>query len=150
MTLRDQILEEKDAAMKARDEKKTGILRVLWAAVRNEEIELKRSLDDALLRKVIQRQVKQLQDARIDFERGGRSDLVEKTQYEVALLQAYLPAPLRDEEIETIVKNVLDGQAEKPAFGVAMGMAMKEVAGRADGEKVKEIVTRILGTEKFL
>jgi len=122
------------------------MLRILLSAIKNEEIETKEPLSDEATLQVIARQKKQLQDALMDFERGGRADLVEKTQKEIAILDQYLPAQMPDEELDAMVASVIqETGARTPAdMGRVMGAVMKQVGGKADGTRVREKVAAAL------
>ena len=134
------------AAMKSKDSSTLDTLRVLWAQIRNTEIDKKEELSDAEVVQAVQRQVKQLGDALNDFTAAARADLVDKTTKEIALLQSYLPAQLSDEELSSIVETVLSGlpDAVKGNFGAVMGKVMQQVSGKADGVRVKDFVERLL------
>lgn len=145
-SLREQIRQEQTEALKNREEVKLSVLRFLNSAIKNTEIEKRKELSDAEVQEVIARQVKQLQDALKDFEKGGRADLVENTNREISLLKNYLPAQLSPEEAERAVKKILtdNGLLENKDVGKAMGLAMKELKGKADGNLVRQLVEKIL------
>jgi uncharacterized protein YqeY len=143
MSLREQIQSAQITAMKERNEEKLSILRILWSAIRNAEIDKKENLTDVEIQEAVSRLVKQQKDALQDFTAGGRQDLADKAQKEITLLQAYLPQQLTDEELKEIVKKVISENNLTEA-GRAVGVIMKEVKGRADGNKVKLLVEEIL------
>src|SRR5689334_8173159 len=99
-TLRARIQSDLNDALRARDEVRKGALRMLTAAVRNADIEARRELDDDGIVTVVQKQVKQRRESIVEFEKGGRQDLVDKEAAEIAVLDAYLPAQAPREEIE--------------------------------------------------
>lgn len=142
MTLRDDIQRAVREAMKAKDHASLETLRMLWAAVRNEEIRDRAVLSDDDIVAVISRQVKQLQDSLKDFTAGARPDLVDKTNAEIALLAAYLPEQLSDEGLLAVVDRVMNALAPAGAgdLGKVMGAVMKEVKGTADGNRVRAMV----------
>lgn len=145
MPLRSEIQEEQYDAMKRGDADKLLVLRLLMSAIKNEEIEIKMELNDDEVQTIVGRQVKQLADAIKDFESGGRSDLVEKTKKEIAVLEKYLPEQLSDENIlQVIDKTILELSAGPQDIGKVMGAVMKEVKGKADGNKVREMVLQKL------
>lgn len=132
-------------AMKQKDAEKLSTVRMIMAAIKNTEIDQGGVLTDEQIQETIAKQVKQLQDAMKDFSAGGRTDLVEQTQKEVAYLSSFLPAQLSDEELETIAKEVLKtlGTTSKQDFGKIMGAVMAAVKGQADGNRVREVVNRL-------
>lgn len=146
MTLREQILEAQKKAMKERDVERLSILRVLWATMKNEEIDRRQELTDEQVQEVVARQVKQLKDALVDFERGGRADLIEKTNQEISVLETYLPEQMSDDDLEKLIKNILTDNniTDTKDAGRAMSMVMPAVKGKADGSKVRNIVNQIL------
>jgi uncharacterized protein len=146
MTLKEQLLSAQKDAMKAKDSETLSTLRMVWSAVKNEEIKAQEELNDAKVQEVIAKQVKQLKDATKDFAAGGRDDLVESTNKEVAILEAYLPEQMSDEDLKKIVDETVAGFGEvSPAdMGKLMGAVMGKVKGQADGNRVKEMVSAVL------
>ncbi|OGH83427.1 MAG: glutamyl-tRNA amidotransferase [Candidatus Magasanikbacteria bacterium RIFOXYC2_FULL_40_16] len=145
MTLRSEIQEKQYDAMKKGDAERLSIMRLLNSAIKNEEIELRRDLNDEEAQAVVGRQVKQLKDALKDFEAGGRKDLMDKTQKEIEILEEYLPEQMSDEKLEEIVGKIIEQMSAGPQdVGKVMGAVMKEVKGQADGNKVREIVSKKL------
>ena len=146
MTLRSDILDAQKEALKAHDEARLAVLRMLWSAIRNQEIEKGHTeLNDEEVQKMAATQIKQLKDAAVDFARGDRQDLVAKSEAEIKILQAYLPEQMSDEELRSLVEKIIkESGLSGTAVGKAIGSVMKEVKGRADGNRVKEIVSKIL------
>jgi uncharacterized protein YqeY len=146
MSLKEQIKSELITAMKAKDEFKLSVLRLVNSAVKNKEIDLGHELSDDEITAVIRTMVKQGKDAMVDFKAGERADLVEKQEKEIQLLEQYLPQALSADEIEKICAEAIqESGASTPAdMGKAMGLAMKKTAGRADGLVVKEIIQKLL------
>lgn len=147
MPLREDVQQAQLAAMKSKDAHALDTIRLLWSAIRNEEIDRKVTLDDDAVRAVVARQVKQLSDALADFRSGGRADLVAKTEAEIALLSGYLPAQMSDTDVRETAKRVIasTGAAGPKDLGKAMGAVMKEINGAADGNRVRAIVAELLG-----
>ncbi len=146
MPLRDDIQRAQATALKERQADRLSTLRMLWSAIRNEEINQRVELDDTGVQGIVARQVKQLADALKDFEAGHRDDLADKARAEIALLQTYLPTQLSDQELQTIVEQVVkdSGGVQADQVGKVMGMIMKEVKGRADGNRVRAMVTALV------
>ncbi len=152
MKLKEKIENDFLIALKNKEER-LSILRMLKAACQNAAIEkrtqvknLRAELEDEEIVAVLRRQVKQLEEARMDFQRGGRLDLVGKAAKEIEVLKNYLPVSLSEAELEALVKAAMNeiGPAGPNDFGKVMGAVMKKVGGKVEGEKVKEIVTRNL------
>jgi hypothetical protein len=148
MPIKDDIVGVLTKSMKAGDAAKVSVLRMLLSAIKNVEIEKRAALDDAAVVEVIKRQVKQLRDALIDFEKGGRQDLVQQNKAEIDLMSAYLPAELSDEELQAKVEQIVGGLGDKSTLNVgkAVGAVMKELKGQVSGDRVKEVVTKILSS----
>lgn len=147
MLLRDEIQEQQYAAMKAGDADKLSIVRLLMSAIKNEEIAKKRTLDDEEVQGVAARQVKQLQDALVDFQVGKRDDLIKKTKAEIDWLSQFLPKQLSDSELAQIVNATITelGVVSPQDTGKVMGAVMKKIKGQADGNRVRELVAQKLG-----
>jgi hypothetical protein len=145
MSLREQIIEAQKNAMKERNAFLLEVLRNLWSAIKNEEIEKQQNLSDEEIQSVAKRLVKQSLDALNDFTQAGREDLIEKTSKEIELLKKYLPEQLSEEEIEAIVDQVLEEKKdEEKNLGIIMGVVMQRVKGKADGSLVRQIVNQKL------
>jgi len=133
--------------MRARDELKTSVLRLLLSAVNYAEIAQQKKLDDGGILQVIQKEIKQRRESIEAFEKGNRPELAAKEKAEMAMLQAYVPAQMSRDEIVTVVQQVLaevgaKGPGDK---GKVMQKLMPQVRGKADGNEVNAIVTELLG-----
>lgn len=129
-------------AMKAKDKDRLTTIRMIKGDLDKEHIDKKREINDDLLIEVVNRGIKQRKDSISEFEKGGRSDLIEKTQAEIDILQSYLPEQLSMEEVKAIIDEAF--QVVKPDGARDMGKVMKEVTpklkGRADMKQVSEII----------
>ena len=134
--------------MRARDETRKSTLRMLNAAVKNAEIEARAPLDDAGVLAVIQKQVKQRRESILEFEKGGRPDLVEKEQAEKEVLEAYLPRQATREEIEAAARLAIAETGANSArdIGRVMPILVKQFAGTADGRAINDVVRALLGS----
>src|SRR5216683_4087942 len=103
MTLKDQIIADMTASMKAKDAARTSTLRMVKAAIVNREKDKGEQLDDEEVAKLLRSQVKQRRDSVEQYQKGGRQDLVEKETTEIAVIEAYLPQAASVEEIEQAV-----------------------------------------------
>jgi uncharacterized protein YqeY len=111
MTLREDILSAQKVALKTGNQEELSVLRFLWSAIRNEEIDKKKDLSDAEIQQIVARQIKQLKDALQDFTASNRQDLVDKNKMEIDLLEKYLPAQMSDDELKKIVEQTMGGMA---------------------------------------
>jgi uncharacterized protein YqeY len=148
MSLTEKIGAEITAAMKARDVQRLSALRMLKAAVMNTGVETKGDLDDNEVLQVVASLVKQRRDSVDQFQKAGRTDLVEKESGEIAILQEYLPPAISQAEIDAAVAEAIaeTGAASARDMGKVMKAVMPKLAGKnADGKAVNEAVRRSLG-----
>lgn len=144
--LRDRINDDLKAAMRAGDTRRRDALRLLTAALKQKEVDERITLTDADVVAIIEKMVKQRRDSITQFEKGGRSDLAEGEQFEIEVLQTYMPAAMSDEEIDAAIAAVLaETGAKAPAdMGKVMGPLKARLAGRADMGKVSARVKQKL------
>jgi hypothetical protein len=147
MSLKDQIIADMTAAMKAKDVARTSTLRMLKAAMVNREIEKGGELDDEELSKLLRSQLKQRRDSVDQYQKGGRQDLAEKETAEIAVIEGYLPQAVAAEEIEQAVAAAIaeTGATSMKEMGAVMKAAMVLLAGKnPDGRTVSETVKKKL------
>lgn len=148
MSLREQILSDLTASMKAQTAERTSTLRMVKAAMVNREIEKGGQLDDDEMQKLLRSLVKQRRDSVEQYEKGGRADLVAKESAEIEIIEAYLPQAASAEEIETAVNSVIaeTGATSMKEMGRVMKAVQERLAGKnADGRTVSESVKAKLG-----
>lgn len=140
--MREKILNDLKEAMKAQDKETLSVIRGIKGAMQLEEINKKHELNDEEVIDVISKQIKTRKESIIEFEKGGRTDLIEKTQSEIDILTKYMPEQLSEEEVIKIIDEVFD--KVKPTEPRDMGKVMKEVnpllKGKADMKTVSEII----------
>ena len=145
--LTDKIAADMKQAMLAKDAARLSTLRLLKSAIEYHKIEKKQeNLTDADVVSVIKKQIKQRQDSIEGFEKGGRTDLVEKERAELAVLKSYLPDELTEAQITDIVAAAITelGATTKTDMGKVMKAVQAKTAGRADNKLVSQIVSRRL------
>ncbi|MBI2436595.1 MAG: GatB/YqeY domain-containing protein [Candidatus Magasanikbacteria bacterium] len=142
MTVLELLLASQLEARKSQDKERLSVMQLALSAVKNEQINKQKDLEDAEVVAVLQRQVKQLKDALKDFETAGRQDLIDNTHRELDILASFLPAQISEEEIRKIVDEIV--VELKPAsprdFGKVMGAVMARVQGKTEGAVVQKIV----------
>lgn len=145
--LKERIGSEMRDAMKARDQSRVATLRLLMAAVKNAEVELRHELSDDEVLGVVAREAKRRRESIEAFEKGGRDDLVAKESAELEVLEAYLPEQLGEEELAGLVDEAIaeTGAAGAKDMGRVMKAVMPKVKGRADGSIVSAMVRSRLG-----
>jgi uncharacterized protein YqeY len=147
MTLKDTLSAAMREAMKAKDETRKVPLRLVMAAIKEEEIDKQKELNDEDVLRLVQKEVKSRQESIADAEKAGREDLIATANAEMAVLQEYLPQPLSPEELEALVKEAIaeEGAASMADMGKVMKAAMVKVQGRADGGQISQLVRKLLG-----
>jgi len=147
MTLKDRIIADMTAAMKAKQDLELQTLRMLKAEVMKYEVSGKDKVaTDEVVVDLIQRGIKQRHEATEGFMKGGNTAAAEKEQQEIAILKAYLPEQMSDEDLMAVAREVMAGMSTEAAnFGKVMGAVMARVKGKADGNAVSRVVKGLLG-----
>ena len=143
MTLKDQIIADMIAAMKAKDAERTSTLRMIKAAITNREKDGGAEVTDEDVLKLLRTQVKQRRDSVEQFEKGGRQELADKEKAEIVIIEAYLPQAASRDEIDQAVAAAISetGAASMKDMGAVMKATMAQLAGKnADGKMVSEAV----------
>lgn len=143
MSLKDNIITDLTAAMKAKDADKVSVLRMVKAALMNRQIDKGGELTDDEITKTLQTLVKQRRDSAEQYENAGRAELAAKENAEIAFIEAYLPQAASDDEIAAAVEAAVaeTGATSMKDMGAVMKAAMANLAGKsADGKKVSEAV----------
>lgn len=146
MSLKQRLTDELKNAMKNKDQLRKNVITMIRADIKQIEVDKRVELTDDDVIDIISKQAKQRRDSIEEFEKGGREDLVEQAKQEVNVLMEYLPEQLSEEEIETIIKEVVTetGATSMKDMGKIMAAAMPKLKGRADGKVVNQIVRKIL------
>jgi uncharacterized protein len=146
MDLKDQIRNDIKEAMKAKDTERRDALRLLSSAMKQIEVDERKELTDEDVIAIIQKQIKQRNDAAAQYKAAGREELYDKEMSEIAVYETYLPAQLDDATLEEAVKTIIEktGAATMKDMGKVMGAASKELAGQADGKRISACVKSLL------
>jgi uncharacterized protein YqeY len=142
-TLKGRITEDMKAAMRSGDKERLGVIRMITAAIKQREVDERITLDDSQVIAVLEKMVKQRKESVVQFQAGNRADLVDKENAEIALLQAYLPKPLSDAEVDVLIAAAIaaTGAASIKDMGKVMGIIKGQAQGQADmavvGAKIK-------------
>ena len=142
MSLKEQIKADLKDAMRNKDTLKRDVLRNINAAIKQVEVDQRKELNDSDIEAILTKYAKQREDAIKQFKEANRDDLVEKEQKELEIVKSYLPEPLSDEELQTIVKEIIAevGATSMKDMGKIMGKIKANYGSRADGSKVNKIV----------
>ena len=142
MSLKDRLSDDMKDAMRAQDKARLSTIRMLLSAVKYKEIDLGKKLTDEEVIETITSQVKQRRDSIEQFAKAGRTDLVEKEEAELRMLQGYLPEQLTPGEIDAEIEKAVNeaGASGMKDLGKVMKLLMPKVSGRADGKLVSDKV----------
>ncbi len=147
-TLKDQLHADLTAAMPARDSVRAGTIRMALTAITTEEVSgtEHHQLTDEDVLKVVTKEAKKRREASTAYRDAGRAELADKEDAELAVLEAYLPKQLSDDELTAIVREAVtaSGATGMPQMGQAMKAAQQAVAGRAEGGRVAALVRQVL------
>ena len=142
MLLNARITEDMKTAMRARDAQRLNAIRLLLAGIKQREVDERREMSDADVIAVIEKMIKQRRDSIEQYRKGGRQDLVDIEQFELSVLQAYMPQALSDAEIEAAVVSAVQesGASAIADMGKVMAILKPRLAGRADMGRVSALV----------
>ncbi len=149
MSIVQKVEQDLVAAMKAREELRLSVLRMMKSALKLKQVELTRPLEDSEALAVLRTLVKQRHESAEQFHKGGREELATKEEAEIKIVEEYLPAAASDEEIESAVTAAIaeTGAATAKDLGKVMKAAMVKLAGKnVDGKRVNEKARAKLGS----
>ena len=148
MSLRDRIHDDITAAMRSGDALRRDTLRMVWSSVYAQEKRDLTSLSDDATLAVLTREVKSRRESVEAYRAGGRDDLAAKEEAEIAIIAEYLPPPLTDDELRTLIADAIatTGATSARDMGRVMGRLAAPIRGRADGKRVSGLVVQALMT----
>lgn len=148
MLLTERIEKDFILAYKNKENEKVAVLRMIKAALKNKQVELRRELSDAEALDVLIREVKQRQESIRQFTQAGRDDLSMKEQNELEITKCYLPSPLTPDEIKHIAAQVITelDVRDMKGMGLVMKAITKKYSGRIDGRELSSIVREMLSS----
>lgn len=146
MTLKERLNDDMKSAMKQKEESRLAAVRQIRGAVKNKEIELMRELKDEDIFKVIGTLIKQHKESIEMFEKGGRTELMQKEQAELAVLESYLPQQMGEDEVRALVREAIQavGATSAKEIGAVMKYVMPKTQGRADGKLINQLAREML------
>jgi len=132
--LKQRILEDVTATMRAKDKPRLGALRLVTAAIKQLEIDSRSDLDDASVLTVLEKMLKQRRDSLQQYSDAGRQDLADQESYEIAIIETYMPEALPAEELAALIDAAIaeTGATSMRDMGKVMGLLKSRVQGRAD------------------
>jgi uncharacterized protein YqeY len=140
--LKAQIQEDVKNAMRAQERERLGVLRLVMAAIKQIEVDKRIELDDEQVLAVLDKMVKQRRESLEQFEKAEREDLAEKERYELGIIATYMPEPLSEEELGSLIQSTMDelGAESIRDMGPVMNAIRAQVQGRADMKAVSQAV----------
>lgn len=147
MTLKQQISDDMKNAMRAKDSARLGAVRLLLAAIKQKEVDERIELDDAAVIAIVEKQLKQRKDSASQFQAAGRMDLADQENFEIGVLNAYMPQALSAEEVAALIQQAVaeTGAASARDMGKVIAWLKPKLAGRADMAAVSGLVKNALG-----
>ncbi len=146
MSLKESLLADMKAAMRNRETIRLETIRLLRAAVQRKEIDEKIQLDDQGVLQITQKMIKQCTDAAEQFSKGNRADLADKEKANIAILEAYLPEPLSEHEVDHLIDEAIQqvGATTLKEMGNVIGLVKSKAQGRVDMDRVSTKIKSLL------
>lgn len=145
--LKAQINEAMKAAMRAKERERLGTIRLVLAEIKKVEVDERIDPDDVRVTSILDKMVKQRRDSIKQFTDAGRDELAAKEQTEIEVIQEFLPQPLSEEEIASLIEEAIasTGATSMQDMGKVMGLLKPQMAGKADMGKVSGLIKQRLG-----
>ena len=142
----DQMADDLKTAMRAGDQVRVSVLRLVRAAIKNAEVAQGKPIDEAGVLTVFAREIRQRRESIDEFKKGNRGDLVAREEAELAILLSYLPQQLSKEEISAAARQVMTqvGATGPGDKGKVMQLLMAQLRGKAEGREINDVVTELL------
>lgn len=146
MSMKEKLMDDLKTSMKSKNKARKDVITMVRSAVKQREVDERIELTDEDIIEIISKQVKQNRDSIIEFQKGDRQDLVEKTNVEIDILLEYLPLQLTEEELDFIVKATIEEVNAETAkdIGKVMGSILPKIKGKADGSVANKLVREYL------
>ena len=146
MTLKEKLLADMKEALRSKDSLRLNTIRSVISAIKNQEINLRKELEEEEILSLVTREVKKRKEASALFKQGERVDLMEKENQELAILQSYLPEQISEEDLRKRIKEVISetGAESMKDFGKIMKILVTEFKGKADNSVIKDLAGEIL------
>lgn len=147
MSLKQQLKDDLKVAMRAKEIIKRDCIRAINTMIKQIEVDERIELNDDAIIKLIQKGIKQREEAITQYKEASRDDLVQKEQEQVDIFKEYLPQQISEEKLEAGMKEIISqvGATSMKDMGKVMGQATKKFAGVADGKRINEMTKKLLG-----
>jgi len=148
MSLKDDLNSDLKDALRSGDERRKSALRLALSAAHNAEIQAGKPLDDSGVLGILSKEAKQRRESIEEFRKGGRQDLVDREEAELAVLLQYLPQQMTHEEIVEAARRVIGeiGATGPGDKGKVMPVIIEQLRGKAEGREINAVVTELLGS----
>lgn len=145
--LKEKLLEDLKSSMKEKNEIRKNAIQMVRAAILQVEKDNSITIEDEKIIEIVAKEAKKRKDSLNDYEKSGREDLIEQVKQEIDILQEYLPKQLSKEEIQEIVKQIIQevGATSLKDMGKIMKASKEKIGASADGKAINEVVKEILG-----
>ena len=146
MTLKQQISDDMKNAMRAKDSARLGAVRLLLAAIKQKEVDERIELDDAAVIAIVEKLLKQRKDSASQYQAAGRMDLADQENFEIGVLNAYMPQAMSAEEVAALIQQAVaeTGATSAKDMGKVIAWLKPKLAGRADMGSVSGLVKNAL------
>jgi len=146
--IKARLTQDMKNAMKSKQKDRLAVIRMLLAAVKQREVDERIEVDDALLLTILDKQVKQRRESAKVYHEAGRSELAEKEEAEIAVIQEYLPKALSEDEISQLIRAAMEssGAQSMQDMGKVMGILKPQIQGKADMGQVSQLVKKQLAS----
>ncbi len=144
--MKDKITQDMKTAMKAKDKERLGVIRMILSAIKQVEVDTREVLGDSQITSILNKMIKQRKESAKQYEEAGRQDLLDQENFEIDVIQEYLPQALTEPEIDSLIDDVISTtEASGPQdMGKVMGLLKDKVAGRADmGQLSQKVKSRL-------
>jgi uncharacterized protein YqeY len=144
--LKDQLINDQKTAMKAGDKPRLGTIRLIMAAIKQQEVDTRKDVTDDDVTVILTKMVKQRRDSVSQYSAAGRTDLAEQEEFEIGIIQEYLPEALSEDEVAAIIDEVIaaTGAIGPKEMGKVMGQLKGKLQGRADMGAASALVKKKL------
>jgi len=146
MSLKTDLEDSLKQALRSGDDVRKRVIRMALAAIKLSEVEKGKSLDDAMIISVLQKELKAREETIAEAEKAGRADLITENQAEIAVLREFLPQPLSQAELEALAQQAIEetGAVSPSDMGKVMKLLLPRLEGRASGSAASDVVRKLL------
>jgi len=144
--LKERLVDDMKSAMRAKEKDRLMTVRTILAAIKQQEVDTREDVDEAGVLAILDKQSKQRRESIAQFSKAGRDDLVAQEELELGFIQEYLPEPLSDDEVQSLIKEAIDatGAESMKDMGKVMAHIKPRAQGRADMGKISGLIKAAL------